>query len=325
MSELYPIRFEPVYRDYIWGGEKIGRKYERTHNLDRMAESWEISDRTDGMSVALNGFWKGKSLQEIHKKMGEELMGKGRDFSSFPLLIKLIDARENLSIQVHPNETTAPSLQGEAKSELWYVLHSDPGAVVYAGLKPGIYEEKFTDEIRSPNFPDMLEQIEVHPHDVIYVPGGCVHAVGAGCLLLEVQQNSDTTYRIYDWDRKHTTGKKRDLHHKEALAAIDWKAAQAKAVPHKISSDLHHTLWMALSAPHFVVQRVEVYDTWHIPHHFDTFQIFFCMEGEGEISVGGKGEKIQAGMTYLLPAACRSGEIKGRCDVLWITLEGHRL
>ena len=324
MAEFYPIRFEPVYRDYIWGGDRIMKKYNRRTQLKRVAESWEISDRKDGMSVVANGPLKGQTLHQVFEAMGEDLVGRNREFSSFPFLVKILDARENLSIQVHPNDETAPLMKGEPKTEMWYVLDTDSKAAVYAGLKSGVYEEKFIEAVRTHKVPDMLEVIEVHPNDAIYIPGGRVHAVCAGCLLLEVQQNSDTTYRIYDWDRKGTDGTPRALHLDEALATIDWKSGEAKALPKKIYSDLHHTLWMVVSSPYFIVQRVEIYDAWHIPNHPDTFQIFFCMEGEAKITVDGNEEEMRAGSTYLVPAASSSGEIRGRCQVIWITLDGYR-
>jgi mannose-6-phosphate isomerase len=324
MDNYYPIRFAPIYRDYIWGGDRIVKKYHRDTNAKRIAESWEVADRKEGMSVVMNGPLKGKTLHQLVEEMGEDLIGKGRDCSSFPLLVKILDARENLSIQVHPNHETAPLLEGEPKTEMWYILDTDSKAAVYSGLKPGVYEEKFLESIRTHQIPDLLDKIEVQMYDAIYIPGGRVHAICAGCLLLEVQQNSDTTYRIYDWDRKVVDGQERELHLKEALAAIDWKAGEAKAIPKKIYSDLHHTLWMAVSSPYFIVQRVEIYDAWRIPHHADTFQIFFCMEGEASIIADGTAEELLAGMTYIIPAACSSGEIRGRCQVIWITLDGYR-
>lgn len=321
---FYPIRLEPIYRDYIWGGGRISKKFGRKHQLERVAESWEVSDRKEAMGVVVNGPLKGKTLHELVEKMGEDLLGKGRQFDSFPLLVKIIDAREDLSVQVHPDNETAILMKAEPKSEMWYVLEAEPNASVYAGLKPGVYQEKFTEAVGTPDIPEMLEKIEVHPYDAIYIPGGRVHAIGAGCMVLEVQQNSDTTYRIYDWDRKGTDGKPRPLHHEQALSVIDWKSAEAKVPPKKLYSDLHHTLWMAVSSPYFIVQRVEVYDAWHIPHHPDTFQIFFCMEGDAAIFAGGVEEELKMGTTYLIPAACSGGEIRGRCQVVWITLDGHR-
>ncbi|MBS0625229.1 MAG: class I mannose-6-phosphate isomerase [Verrucomicrobia bacterium] len=324
MSDCYPIRFEPIYRDYIWGGTRISEKYGRKTQLNRVAESWEVSDRKDGMSVVANGSHKGKTLHELHKTMGENLLGKDRSFPTFPLLVKVIDAREHLSVQVHPNNETAVILEGEPKSEMWYVLDSEPNACVYAGLKGGVSREKFTEALGTKKIPDLLEKIEVHKFDAVYVPGGKVHAIGAGCLLLEVQQNSDSTYRIYDWERKGDDGKPRALHHEKALEAIDWKASEGKLTPKKMSSDLTHTQWMAASTPYFIVQRVEVYSHWRIPSHPDTFQIFFCMQGEATIAAGGVEEILRPGLTYLIPACCPAGEIRGRCEVVWITLDGYR-
>jgi mannose-6-phosphate isomerase len=310
---MYPIRFEPIYQDYVWGGDRIAHKYGRKVASPRVAESWELSDREDGMSVVMNGTYKGKTLHQLVIEMGETLLGHGRKFDRFPLLLKIIDAKENLSIQVHPDEQTAPSLDGEAKTEMWFIL--EPGSI-YAGFKEEVTEKTFLKAIKEKKAEELLSKIDVHPGEAIYIPGGRVHAICEGCLLFEVQQNSNTTYRLYDWGR--TT---RALHLKEGMAAIHWNdKGEAKTTPHRLQSDLHHQLLILVTSPFFVVERIDIFNQLHIAAIPKTFQIFFCIDGEGEISVDEYKEPLKAGMTYLVPAACKSIDIKGRCQVLRVRL-----
>ncbi|HSX10751.1 MAG TPA: type I phosphomannose isomerase catalytic subunit [Chlamydiales bacterium] len=310
---MYPIRFKPVYQDYVWGGDRIAAKYHRDVTVSRIAESWEISDRDDGMSVAMNGAYRGKSLHELMREMGENLVGVGQKFDRFPLLLKIIDAKENLSIQVHPDEQTAPGLKGDPKTEMWFILEE---GTVLAGLKKEVSEKQFLEAIKTNKAEECLEKLELKRGEAIYIPGGRVHAVCAGTLLYEVQQNSNTTYRLYDWGR---TG--RALHLKEGLAAIHWSdKGHAKVTPQRLQSDLHHQIVTLVSSPFFIVERFDIFDKLHIGAIPKSFQIFFCIEGEGEISADSYKEPFQPGMTYLIPAAAKAIEIEGKCQALRVRL-----
>ncbi len=311
---MYPIRFEPIYQDYVWGGDRIALQFKRQVHQPRVAESWELSDRDDGMSVVMNGAYKGKTIHQLVQELGENLLGHGQKYSRFPLLFKIIDAKENLSIQVHPDEETAPALQGEPKTEMWVILE---GGTVYAGLKKGVTEPELLEAIKQNRAEELLEKVDLRKGDAVYIPGGRVHAVCGGSLLYEVQQNSNTTYRLYDWGR---TG--RALHLKEGMAAIHWNdRAQAKVTPRHLSSDLHHQLVTLVTAPFFVVDRIDVFKKLHIAVIPKTFQVFFCMEGgEGQIIVDGEKEPFEPGMTYLIPAAAKSIEIEGKCQTLRVRL-----
>ncbi len=307
---MYPIRFEPIYQDYVWGGDRIAKKYRRTPKGGRKAESWEISDRDEGMSVVANGEYKGMTLRELMEKLGEELLGVGKKGERFPLLLKIIDAKEHLSVQVHPDESRAEKLNGEPKTEMWVAL--EPGSV-YAGLKKGISEKELLDAIEKKKTEEVLEKIDLHSYEAVYIPGGRVHAICGGTLLYEIQQNSNTTYRLYDW------GRQRELHLKEALASIHWgDHKEAKATPHHMESDLHHQMILLVDSPYFTVMKVDIFDEWHVSATHQSYHIFFCMEGEGEIRVDGNSEPLHAGMTYLVPAAASKKEIIGKCQVLWI-------
>ena len=304
----YPIYFTSLYRDYLWGGELIAKTYKRETRTKKIAESWEISDRDDGMSVVANGKLQGKTLRELIQLMGEDLLGKGRLRETFPLLIKILDARESLSVQVHPNDETARLVGGEAKTEMWYVLQADPKAFVYAGLKEA---SSFAPQ----KIESMLEKIEIERGDAIYVPGGCVHAIGAGSLLFEVQQNSNTTYRIYDWERLDKNGKPRGLHLEEAKTVMNDYVGK-KEKPQKIA-DGHSKL---VSSPYFQIEKLSIESHWEIERRIDSFQIFFCLEGEGKIEIEGFSEKMHPGKTLFVPACFQSGAILGSCQVIRVTL-----
>lgn len=310
---MYPIRFEPVYQSYVWGGDRIPKKFHRSVPPGRYAESWEVSDRPDGMSVAANGPWKGRDLHSLVSEWKDLLMGKGRHFSQFPLLIKIIDAKENLSIQVHPDEKTAKRLGGEPKTESWVVLHD---GFVYAGLKHGADQERLRKAIQDQAVEGLIEKIGVKEGDAVYIPAGRVHAIGEGCLLLEVQQNSNTTYRLYDWGR---TG--RELHIEQAFASIHWMDPdRAVIAPRPIETDSHYVLESLIRSPFFLIDRAKILDHWNIPADPKTFQIFFCAKGEGTIEADGLKEPFRPGMTYLVPAAARSIRIEGSCQTIRISL-----
>ena len=201
-TPLYPLRFKPVYKDYIWGGDKIIRLYNRQEPHGIYAESWEVSDRADGMSVVSVGPLAGKSLRDVVQTYPFDLFGAKVQAQVFPLLVKLIDSRDRLSVQVHPDVEMAKKYGGEAKTEMWYVLDAEPGAGVFAGLKSGVDAKALSEAMQTDRFEEILTRIPVTKGDAIFIPGGLVHSIDAGCLLLEVQQNSNTTYRIYDWNRR---------------------------------------------------------------------------------------------------------------------------
>lgn len=309
---MYPIRFEPIYQTYVWGGSRIAAQFQRKIDLPRIAESWEISDRKEAMSIVLNGPLKGKNLHQLVSEMKEDLLGVGQTFDSFPILTKIIDARENLSIQVHPDQVTAPRLRGEPKAEMWFML--DDG-IVLAGLKEGIDEEQLKLAIAENRAEECLQKWELKKGESVNIPGGRVHAICAGSLLYEVQQNSNTTYRLYDW------GRARELHINEAMAAIRWDDKSVpKISPRHLSSDLHHQLVSILSTPFFLVERVDVFDEHHLGQIPKSFQLFFCLQGDAQIGVDGVEEPFQPGMTYLVPAAAKSIDFRGRCQALRIRL-----
>ena len=218
------IRFSPLYMQRVWGGRTLETEY--GHTLPDSApygESWEIVDREDEQSIVTEGPHAGKSLHELWTDHRDEIFGAGLpDSDRFPLLIKVLDARDDLSIQVHPPADLAPSLGGEPKTEMWYIAGADPGAKLYVGLKQGVSRADFEQALADGTVAEAVHAIQPSVGDSIFIPSGRLHAIGSGFLIHEIQQNSDTTYRVFDWNRVGLDGKPRDLHVEESMKSIDF-------------------------------------------------------------------------------------------------------
>jgi len=297
-----PIHFKPIYQHYLWGGRNIVERYGRTDvsSAEPVAESWELSDRKDGMSVANGGSTDGQSLRDLLESNRDAVIGKSVCAGPFPLLIKLIDARDSLSIQVHPNDEAAARGLGEAKSEAWYVLDAAPGACVYRGFRPGVTSEDLQVSLRDGTLDRLLVRQSVVPGDFIYIPGGTVHAIGAGCLLLEVQQNSNTTFRLFDWNRVGPDGCPRDLHLDEANQVIVLE-----------SDDVHQPAEEGrCSTPYFSMETLNVGGRpLSVSDPLKGFTVIFVEEGSITIRHPG-GECVAiSGSTWLLPAALKNTKV----------------
>ena len=300
---LYPFLFTPVYMHYVWGGDRIARTYNRGLPAGVYAESWEISARPEGMSVVANGHLAGRNLKDLVLEFGDDLLGPcSRDF---PLLFKLIDSRECLSVQVHPSETNAEMVGGEAKTEMWYVLAADPGARVFAGLVEGVGEPEFTEALRAGRISEALDVVPVSAGDAVYIPGGRVHAIDKGCLLLEVQQNSNTTYRVYDWGRVGADGKARRLDIERAMKVMNWTDRDmAKHVPHKTGPlGESGSISKVLSCPFFAVELLDVVGSVEIDCDGSGFHALFTEAGDVAVEAGGVSVSTCAGVSCLIPAS----------------------
>jgi mannose-6-phosphate isomerase len=285
---LYPYRFQPILVERVWGGDTLARYGKALPPGKPIGESWEISDRADAQSILLNGPLAGQTLRQLIEKLGYETIVGGRPSrradSRFPLLIKLLDARERLSLQVHPPSTIAPQLGGEPKTEMWYIMDAAPDAHLIAGLKKGTTRAQFQSEIRNPKskIADLLHRFPVKTGDALFVPSGRLHAIDAGLLIAEIQQNSDTTYRVFDWGR---TG--RALHIEQSLASIDFNDFEPSLTPFPIICDHFRTDLITLDAPHAGACDGS------------TFHILACVAGELDVN----GERLRPGEFSLLPAA----------------------
>ena len=218
-----PLTFRPLYMERVWGGRRLAEKFGRPLPAGApIGESWELVDREDAQSVVESGPLAGKTLHELWTTLRSPIFGRVADSPRFPLLAKILDARETLSVQVHPPARIAAELKGEPKSEMWFLLESEPGAELFAGFRRGTTRAQFETALAEGHAADLLHRLPVRAGDAIFIPGGRCHAIGAGCFLVEMQQNSDTTYRIFDWNRVGLDGKPRPLHLRESLLSIDF-------------------------------------------------------------------------------------------------------
>lgn len=304
-----PILLDPVYKEYVWGGTRFATDLRRRLLPGQYAESWEIADHPDGHTRMVNGPCAGRTLGEAIRECGEALLGRGRAAERFPLMVKLIDARETLSVQVHPDDRTAPLVGGEAKSEMWVVLRATPDAHIYSGFRPGVTPETFAKARADNTIPSLLQRFPARPGMVFHTPGGRVHAIGAGCLLLEVQQNANTTYRLYDWDRLDRDGRPRPLHLEKALRVIDWglTGSPVASIQPETPVSAGRTLRGILATPHFLVDEWTLTGPDAVETEGDTFTVLFPTDGDLRIRAPRQPAMIlRADATCLLPAAMTS-------------------
>ena len=239
-----PLTFRPIFMERIWGGRKLAELFGKKLPANkRIGESWEIVDRPEAQSVVARGPLKGKTLHELWNESRLLIFGEVPNAPRFPLLIKLLDAHEKLSLQVHPPEQVARKLGGEPKTEFWYVAAADPGAELLLGFCKPSTRVQFENALREGTAADYVHKIRVKPGDAAFLPAGRLHAVSAGNLLIEVQQNSDTTYRVFDWNRRDDSGQPRQLHVKQAMASIDFKDVTPKLVRPKGETLVRHELF----------------------------------------------------------------------------------
>jgi mannose-6-phosphate isomerase len=240
-----PLTFQPIFIERMWGGRRLESElHKKLPPQKPIGESWEIVDRSEAQSVVTSGPLGGRTLHELWTQQREEIFGDLADTPRFPLLIKILDAQEKLSLQVHPPENIASKLGGEPKSEFWYVAAANPNAEIFVGFREPITRDTFEEKLRNGTVIDYIHKIAVQSGDAIFLPAGRVHAIGAGNLLIEIQQNSDTTYRVFDWNRTDpTTGMKRELHIQQAIQCIDFEDEQPKLIQSQGELLIRHSLF----------------------------------------------------------------------------------
>jgi mannose-6-phosphate isomerase len=313
------IKFEPLLKQTIWGGDKIIPFKHLTTNLDHVGESWEISGVTGNETIVKNGEFKGRSLNEVVSEKKGELIGTDnyKHFGNeFPLLIKFIDARQDLSIQVHPTDEIAHK-QGKkrGKTEMWYIMNSEPGAKLRSGLKKQITPEEYKEMVANNTICDAIAEYEVKEGDCFFLPAGRIHSIGAGCFLAEIQQTSDVTYRIYDFNRKDKNGNYRELHTKEAAECINYK------VINNYRKEYVPQINQGVSMVHCPYFNTAVYDLTEPMtldySELDSFVILICVKGNGIITdENGFEETFNAGETVLVPATNNILKVRGTVKFL---------
>ncbi|MEX0585982.1 MAG: type I phosphomannose isomerase catalytic subunit [Pirellulales bacterium] len=314
MAKLYPLRFTPLLKDYLWGGRRLGSLLRKSLPPEGVvAESWEICDRASEQSVVAEGPLAGRTLGELVRDFGRELFGRHAPIERFPLLIKFLDAERSLSVQVHPNDEQAARLVPPdlGKSEAWVVLAAEPGSVIYAGLKPGVDRLALESAVRAGTAENCLANIEPRVGDCIYLPAGTVHALGAGLLVAEIQQSSDTTYRLFDWNRVGPDGKPRALHVDEALGAIDFNRGPVSTqAPQPTERPLAERL---VECPYFVLDRLQMPANTSAPVGGDNrFHVLMLLAGAISLTHMPESNMLQPGDVVLWPADLLPGTI--RCD-----------
>lgn len=321
-TEPYPLILKPAYKDYLWGGNRIQEKYGKEHNLAKCAESWEVADRPEGSSIVINGPLRDSTLGEALSEMGTLLAGDGRAPSRFPLLVKIIDAAKRLSVQVHPHESNAAITGGEPKTEMWYVLDSAPGAFVYAGLRRRTSPEEFLQYLQEGKLEQLLARVPVKRGDAVYIPGGRIHAIAEGCLLLEIQQNSNTTYRVYDWDRKGEDGKARKLHVDPAMKTINWQdTGSALATPKQADIEGRNTFQEMVDCPYFRTERIGLKEKITVREDTGAYRILFASSAPVQLKWKEK-LLLTPGTSCLIPAAITEYELApqtGEAEIVGIT------
>lgn len=312
-------KFEPLLKQTLWGGDKIIPFKHLDSKLENVGESWEISGVKDNETIVAEGPDKGKSLNQLVREYRGQLVGQEnyeRFGDEFPLLIKFIDARQDLSIQVHPTDEIAHRQGKErGKTEMWYALEPTPGAQLYNGLKQQITPEQYEQMVADDTITDALARYEVHDGDVFFIPAGRIHAIGAGCFVAEIQQTSDVTYRIYDFKRMDKNGNYRELHTKQAAESIDYTVLDDYRTHYQLQKNEPHTV---VGCPYFVTSVYDINEPMMLDYSdLDSFVILIAVGGSGTLTDDeGNTISFQTGDTVLIPASESIVKVEGSVKFL---------
>ena len=317
---LYPLTFYPILKERIWGGTKLQSHLNKPISSETTGESWEISTVPNAISVVNRGVLEGKKLNELIDLYPEAILGKSvvaRFGKQFPLLFKFIDAKEDLSIQLHPNDELAQKRHNSfGKTEMWYVIQADTNSRLVVGFKNVISKETYLQHVEQKQVLDLLQEYPVQAGDVFFLETGTVHAIGAGVLIAEIQQTSDVTYRIYDWDRVDAEGNSRELHTDLALDAITLKPTNSK-----ISYETKvNEITSVVSCPYFVTQQLVLEGNFHWKQSKDSFTVFMCVAGSFDLLYKDEKYCYSKGDTFLLPACITEIQFFGTATLLEISI-----
>jgi mannose-6-phosphate isomerase len=324
-SMLYPIVFQPLFKDRIWGGRELERLYGKHIPAGQIGESWEISDRPGDASVIANGALAGKNLRWLMEYHSAEVLGGAKSAAEgrFPLLCKILDAREKLSLQVHPPASKAAELKGEPKTEMWYIADAASDASLYVGLKNGVTRAEFEQKISDGSVAECFHRISVKSGDTMFLPSGRVHAIGDGLVIFEIQQNSDTTYRVFDWNRLGLDGKPRELHIAQSLASIDFNDFEPNLVTTPFVTDGKVQKRALVNDPLFNVEA------WQLPANVEgllkakKLQIVAVTVGQVQIKSGTTTVNLTAGQFCLIPASLERTEVLAKSAATFLRVEAN--
>lgn len=311
INTLYPLKFIPVLKDKIWGGSKLKELFDKPSQTNKLGESWELSGYDGDVSVVSNGSLAGKNLKDLIEHYKGDLVGNlvfERFGNTFPLLFKLIDANDNLSIQVHPGDEVAfQRHKSFGKTEMWYVIDADPDGALIIGFKKNCTKEAYLKALEEGTLETLLQSVKVTKGDVFFIPAGLVHAIGKGVVLAEIQQTSDLTYRIYDYKRKDEKGNERQLHTREALDVIDFSASSD---PKTVYTGSINELATLVSCEYFTTNMVHFNEQFNRFYgKVDSFVVYMCMEGNFELVCNGGSTSVTKGETILIPACIDEVEL----------------
>lgn len=310
-ATLYPLKFQPILKDKIWGGEKLINQFNKASKSKQLGESWEVSTVPGDISIVSNGYLKGESLQSLLESYKSDLLGQKnyeRFGNDFPLLIKFIDAKQDLSIQLHPDDTLAKERHNSfGKTEMWYVMQADTDANLIVGFNQKMDRETYLKHLEEKTLTKILNFDKVKEGDTYFIEAGRVHAIGAGVLLAEIQQTSNVTYRVYDWDRVDDEGNERELHNDIAIDAFKFDMKDDFRVGYNKAKNTANNM---VTCPFFITNFIELDTSIQNENDKDSFMIYMCVDGEITIKTDATSEKISKGETILIPAAVKDYTIE---------------
>lgn len=319
---MYPLLLKPTIKDYIWGGHKLKTEYSKQSESNILAESWELSCHDDGMSIICNGELRGTTLQDFIRSDRKKVLGTNCDkFDYFPILVKLIDAKENLSIQVHPNNDYALENEGQyGKTEMWYVVDCEPNSFIYLGFNRDLSVDEFKERISNNTFLETLNAVKVKKGDVFFVQAGTLHAICSGILLAEVQQNSNITYRIYDYNRIGINDKPRELHVSKAVEVTNLKKQDLQVFPYIYEETENYSKMLLSKCEYFTTHHIEIKNEINLTANGESFHSFLCLDGTLNIVTKNTTVQLAKGQTAFIPASLGCYTIKGIGELLFITV-----
>lgn len=312
------IKLIPAFKDYIWGGTKLKTDYGKKSELDIVAESWELSTHKDGPSVIANGKYEGKTLAEYIKAEGKTILGSHAPTESeLSILIKFIDARDNLSVQVHPDDDYALKNEGDfGKTEMWYVLDAEEGSQLVYGFTKDITKEEFRTYLESNTLSEVLNDVDVKKGDTFFIEAGTMHAIGKGIQIVEIQQSSNVTYRVYDYGRVGVDGKPRELHIEKAIEVTALKKAEAPKVVYNFEGCKGYSQAELAKCKYFKVDVLKVKDEAVLNVDETSYHCIVVLEGKSTVVSEGESLEVTKGDTLFLPANSGEYSIKGECQVI---------